>query len=1087
MENHKQKIKIGKGDTMRVMQRYAFLMFLFLALPVMAFSQTRTVRGTVTDTQGEAIPGASVTVNGTQRGTLTNVDGSFSIDASPNDRLTISFIGFLKQEIAVGNNTRLDITMKEDNTELEDVVVVGYGTQKKATLTGSVSSVASKEITVTKNENVVNMLAGKLPGLRVTQTSSRPGAFDSKFDIRGLGNPLIVIDGVPSDNDTFQRMDGSEIESVSILKDAAAAIYGLRSANGVVLVTTKRGASSVKAFEIQYGFNVGWQQFLHVPENVNAVQYMELVNEKLYAGSWFNTLTGNTVPHFTDANFQPYRDGTLQTTDWLGATFRNNAMQQQHNITMDGGSETVRYFFNLGYMNQESALRSNSMNYDRWNFRSNVDVNITKRLKASVSLGGYMDDMVEPGIDIWTVYKNVYVQQPHVPVYANNNPNYLNASPGEAYNRLIDGHPLANTNSDYVGENKYINRKFNGQLSLTYDIPGINGLSAKASYYYDFRDKDSRWFKKGYSLYLYNDTNDTYTPGGAIMGDGQSPSKRSVQRMDEKWENRNLQLSLNYNRTFNDVHNVAALVLFEDGYSTGDNFYAKRFISLNSEYLFAGDALGQVGSMNSGSPWDRSSQAFVGKFNYDYAGKYLLEIAGRYDGSSKFPKGSQWGLFGSVSAGWRISEETFFKESPLAFINNLKLKGSYGVMGDDGAASNYPTVSAAYQIAQEIAWIYGANGGVEAGLKPTSLPNPDLTWYTADMLNVGVEAEMWNGLLGGSFEYYVRNRDGLIGRSTEALPKTVGADMPEENMNSDRTFGYDVSVYHRNKIGDVEYNIGANMFATRNEWRDKLDQGPAGNSFENWKRRDNTNRYKDIWFVRNTLGQFQSFDQIYNFDTYRIGGGGGMRPGEYYYEDWNGDGIINDDDMQALATFGMPLFNYGFNIGAAYKGFDLNANFQGAAGIYYRYTETYAMPLGWNDGGTNIKFWDRWHPEDPAKMYDPQSKWIPGKFPVTTGGEYDPDGSTRIENASYVRLKSLEIGYTLPKNIVSKVGVKNMRVYVSGYNLLTFTGLDGMDPEHPGGQGGAIDGNRDKNNNDVTGNYRYPLNRTWNIGATIKF
>ena len=1083
MENHNQETK--KKERSHIIWRYTILLFLCLVTPLLAFSQTKTIRGIVTDSNGEPIIGASVAIAGTTRGTLTDLDGAFSIGASSQEKLTISFIGYIKQEINVGNNTNLDIIMQEESTELDDVVVVGYGTQKKATLTGSVSSVASKEIAVTKNENVVNMLAGKLPGLRVTQTSSRPGAFESKFDIRGLGSPLIVIDGVPSDNDTFQRMDASEIESVSILKDASAAIYGLRSANGVLLVTTKRGASSPKAFEIQYGVNFGWQSFLHVPNNVNAEQYMDLVNEKTYASSWYNTLRGNTMPIFTDADYQPYRDGTLQTTDWLGATFRNNAMQQQHNITMDGGSETVRYFFNLGYMDQESALRSNSMNYSRWNFRSNVDVNISKRLKASVSLGGYMDDMKEPGIDIWTVYKNVYVQQPHVPLYANNNPDYLNASPGETYNRLIDGHPLANTDSKYVGQNEYINRKFNGQLSLTYDIPGIEGLSAKASYYYDFRDKDSKWFKKGYSLYIYDEANDAYVTGGAIQGDAGSPTKRSIQRMDEKWDNRNLQLSLNYNRTFNKVHNVAALVLFEDGYSTGDNFYAKRFMSLNSEYLFAGDALGQVGSMNSGSPWDRSSQAFIGKFNYDYAGKYLLEVAGRYDGSSKFPKNAQWGLFGSVSAGWRISEETFFKESPLAFINNLKLKGSYGVMGDDGAASNYPTVSAAYQISREIAWIYAT--GVESGLKPTSLPNPDLTWYKANMLNVGVEAEMWNGLLGGSFEYYVRNRNGLIGKSTDALPKTVGAEMPEENMNTDRTFGYDVSVYHRNKIGNVEYNIGANMFATRNEWRDKLDQGPAGNSFDNWKRRDNTNRYKDIWFVRNTLGQFQSFDQIYNFNGYRIGGGGGMRPGEYYYEDWNGDGIINDDDMQPLATFGMPLFNYGINLGAAYKGFDLNANFQGAAGIHYRYTETYAMPLGWNDGGTNVKFWDRWHPEDPKNMYDPTSKWIPGKFPVTTGGEYDPDGSARIENASYLRLKSLEIGYTLPRNIISKVGAKSLRVYVSGYNLLTFTGLDGMDPEHPGGQGGAIDDNRDKNSNDVTGNYRYPLNRTWNIGAIIKF
>ena len=1043
------------------------LMCLLLGFAQWSFAQGNSIKGKVTDEAGAAVIGANVAQKGTGAGTVTDENGNFTLTAPGNATLVISYLGYATKEIKVNNQSNLTIQLSEDTQGLNEVVVVGYGTQKKATLTGSVSAVTNKEIAITKNENVVNMLAGKIPGVRVTQTSSRPGAFETTYDIRGLGTPLIVIDGVPSDGDTFARLDANDIESISVLKDASAAVYGLRSANGVILVTTKRGSAG--GFNIEYSTNYGWQSFLHVPNNVNAIQYMQLANEKNlhdFNGNYF----ANRPPIFTDADMQPYLNGTLQTTDWMNAIFNKTAPQYQHNITLDGGNDRVKYFFNLGYMKQESSLKSGSMSYDRWNFRSNVDANITNHLKASISLGGYMDNMLEPNQDIWTIYKNAWMQLPNVTLYANNNPEYLNNGDGTQYHSVHDGNPLGNTNSDYVGFNQYINRQFTGQAALQYTVPGIDGLTAKAMYNYNFRDKDSQWYKKAYNVYSYNATNDTYAPS---IRNASAQGTNSIQREDDKWYNTLLQLSLNYKHTFAKIHNVEAVVLYEEEYNNADNFYAYRNLTLNSQYLFAGDAANQVGSMNQGGLWDTSSRAFVGKFDYDFMGKYMIDFSFRYDGTSKFAPGKRFGFFPAVSGGYRISEESFFKNSALSFIDNLKFRVSYGKTGDDSAASTYPPDVVGYAIqGSNVGWIF--NNNVYTGVKATGIPNPNLTWYTAKMFNIGLDFDLWKGLFSGSIEYFNRNRDGLLATSTAVIPGTVGATMPQANLDSDRSFGYELTLSHRNKIGNVGYNISGQMYATRTQWRTHTET-PKSNEYDQW-RNSLQNRYTGIWWGNNYMGQFQNYQQIYSYPV-AIGAGTAL-PGDYYYRDWNGDGVIDGNDDHPIATYGLPLFNYGITLGANYKGFDLSVNFQGAAQIFYRYTEVLAEPLSFGDAGTMTKFLDRWHPADPnANPYDPSTQWISGYYQYTTQAE--PSGTRAIENASYLRLKTLDLGYTIPNRVLSKFGVKNLRIYFSGYNILTFTGLRDMDPEHPGGEGGA-----ETNSVDT---YKYPINKTLNIGASIKF
>lgn len=1066
MENTKLEIKCKKEKPISALRRFAVLLFLCLIIPVAAYSQTKMIHGVVLDELGEPIAGAAVTINGTQKGTITDFDGKFNIEASAENKLSISFIGFIKQEVTVGNNTNLDIRLKEDNTQLEEIVVVGYGTQKKASLTGAVSAVTSKEIAVTKNENVVNMLTGKLPGVRISQISAQPGEFDTKIDIRGMGDPLIVVDGIPRDKDYFSHMDAAEIESVSVLKDASAAIYGLRSANGVLLVTTKRGTSAQSGkFDITYSTNFGWQRFLYVPNTVNAVDYMNLTNENRWR-NFDNNYMNRQPAIFSPADIEPYINGSKQSTNFLDAAFDKTTPQQQHNLTLNGSSEKINYFFNLGYMKQVGAYKSGDLNYNRWNFRSNVDAKITKGLTAQVNIGGYMDEKNQPRTDIWTIYKRAWVQQPNVPIYANDNPLYPN------YNMKDNENPITVTDAKYTGLRTDKTKVFNGSLALTYEIPGVKGLSARAMYSYDFKYLDKRDYKKSFFLYdyvpaEYGQNGEITKPEQYVPYEKNAPS--SIRRESFPDYKRLMQISLNYNRTFLEAHNVSALALFEESYSNWDSFYAFREIMVNSEYLFAGETDKMDGGMY--DVGDITSQAFVGKLNYDFKGKYLAEFSFRYDGSSRFPKGKRWGFFPSASVGWRISEENFIKDN-FSFVNNVKIRASYGKLGHDGDNTNYPPDIVGFGLdANDRGWIY--NGKLMGGVNATSIPNPDLTWTTSKIFDIGIDVDLWNGLLGGSFDYYNRNRDGLPASRLEAVPGTVGANLPKENLGSDRTFGYEIVLTHRNRVADVGYYVNAQLSSTRNQHKTEIESR-AGNSFENWKSKK-TDRYKDIWWGKDYDGQFTNYDQIYNHPI-AIGSGNKV-PGDYYYQDWNGDGVINGEDDHPIANYNMPLINYGISLGADWRGIDLNLVFQGAGKVYTEYTEVLKAPLMF-EGTALTQFLDRWRPVDPnADLFDPRTGWISGYYPATGGDA--AEGTRAVQNASYLRLKTVELGYTIPQKFISRLGIKNLRVYFSGYNLLTFTGLKNTDPEHPGGIGGT--------SSDQIDVYKYPINKTFNIGASIKF
>lgn len=1019
--------------------------------------QANSLTGTVVDETGLPIIGANIIEKGTMNGAVTDMDGNFTLRNVPAGAvLQVSYIGYLSQEIPVGNKTTFHIVLKEDTQKLDEVVVVGYGTQKKVTLTGAVSAIQGDDLITTKNENAQNMLTGKIAGVRVVQKSAEPGSFNNNFDIRGMGNPLVIIDGVPRDNMT--RLDANDIESMSVLKDASAAIYGVRAANGVVLITTKKGKEG--SVELEYSGNVGWQNPSGSVKSASAADWMMLKNEK----AMHNVNGGSLV--YPLEEIEAYRTGQKQGTDWWDEVMRPLAPQTQHTLSASGGNEKTHYYMSAGYLYQESFLRSNSLDYDRFNVRSNVTSKISNRLTVDLNMSGIMDQKDQPYENSDWIIRAMQRSPATQPVYANNNPDYL------MYGWIEGNNPVAMMDADQVGYKKYNNKWFQTSAQATYDVPYIEGLQAKAMFSYDYQIADNKIYRHAYNEYDYDDATDTYIARGI-----NSPSMfRREHYTKQSWL---YQVSLNYNHTFAEKHNVSGLLLLEGSRRDGDNFFAMRELALDLDQLFAGNTENQEGNMSTN--YDRNNPAnrdlykeanlgLVGKFGYDYLSKYILEFSFRYDGSSRFGTGAQWGFFPAGSVGWRISEEDFWKDSKLSFINNAKIRASYGKMGDDNA-SNYQFVTGYTYPAggdnNRLPGGYLFDGKYVSSVANKGIANKDITWYIAKTLNIGADLNAWNGLLGISADYFRRERTGLLATRSLALPAIVGASLPEENLNGDLTQGFELEVSHYNRIGKLGYSLKGILSYTRiqttYEERSKL-----GNSYRNW--RDNNNdRYQNIVWGYGDGGRYGSYQDIANSDIYA---GYGTLPGDYKYEDWNGDGIISDLDKHPIGYENRPLINFSLNIGADWNGFDLNLLFQGAAMQYNRYIEQLREPMWGHDFSNALAYFtDRWHPADPtANPYDPSTQWVSGTY-AYTGTLADEWSAYNVHNSSYLRLKSAEIGYTFPQKWLSKTGIKNVRVYLNGYNLFTIKGVE-FDPEHSG--------------NDSYGNL-YPLNRSFSVGLNVKF
>lgn len=1038
---------------------------LFCTISLSASAQNIKVTGKVTDTTGEAIIGANVTQKGTTIGTATDIDGNFSLNIPGNATLVVSFLGYIPQEMNVNNRTNINITLLEDVQALEEVVVTGYGTQRKATLTGSISSVNSEELTITKNENVVNMLSGKMPGLRITQRTSQPGQYNTVIDVRGFGEPLFVIDGVARSKDDFARMDPEEIESISLLKDASAAIYGIRAANGVMLITTKSGTSQNGKVDISYSGNITMQEMIFIPGGYTIHEWKTLRNEQNYR-DFNNMYFSRKSPIHSEEELAEAL--SAKEYNWQDRVFNKLTPQTQHNMSINGGTETLRYFFSLGYLKQDGAYASGSLWADRYNLRSNIDAKITDRLSMRVSLGGVIGAVHEPAALLWDNYKVAFLAIPGTPFYANDNPEFLNGyTPwNNEFTNLI-----GKMDEKYTGYTHRKDRRMNGSLSLNYDIPGVKGLSASAFYDYSVNAPDTKTYKQMYSTYKYVEESDSY-----VLAKLENGPTNTATRFASYSTGTTLQLALAYKNNFGD-HNVDGKVIYEENYSEWDNFSASRILKLNAEDLFAGETSGQTGS--GGTPGDRSQSAYIGRVNYDYAGKYMLSLIGRYEGNSRWAADKRWGFFPSVAAAWRVSEENFVRDN-FDFISNLKLRVSHGKLGDEANAGNYPEIFVGYQTHGDFGWIYSKGVGSQ-GVRATAIPNLQKTWIEITSQNVALDFGFLGNKISGTFDLFRRDRDGLMATNTAVIPGTVGAVLPQVNMNSDRYYGWEFELAYRDRIQAFNYSVSGQISSTRRKWL-YLQESPASNSYDHWRNRYN-GRFPsdDFWWSNESKGMFTSIEEIRNFTTYPIGQA--TLPGDWYLTDWNGDGIVDGSDNRPMATRGLPYFNYGFTLAANYKGFDLAANFQGAHKVYTQFLEVFtaALPFG-GQNGLNW-FLDRWHPVDPnADYWHPDTEWISGYYPLTGGGSRR-DNSNGIMDASYVRMKTLELGYSIPKSLLTKAKIKDIRIYLNGYNLLTFSKLDkDIDPERPSSteRAGGSPGGADQM-------YMYPNNKTYTVGVSFKF
>lgn len=1033
--------------------RFWVLFFVFLVFNLASSqAQNINIRGTVTSDEGP-LPGVNIFIKGTNQGTITDADGKYEIQVpDTNAVIVFSFVGYETVEEPVRNRRVLNITLQPANKSLEEVVVTGYGTSKRKNLTSAVSQIDNKNIVTTQATSIAQKLSGKVAGLNIRQMTGEPGSYDNNINIRGFGQPIFVIDGVIRNNASeFQRLNSEDIESITVLKDASAAIYGINSANGVIIVTTKQGKEGKVNFS--YNGTTGFSSPTDVPQMANAVQYLEMRNDaNLFAG------LGNFI---SPEEMEKWKEGEYQSTDWYKASFNNYSFRQEHNLSATGGTKKVTYYINAGFVKDGSILKSKDLTYTRANFRSNLSAQLTNNFKAHVKFSGFSDNKNSPFADggqFFSIWRGSVSSLPTHSVFANNNPKYIN--------RVTDGqsiNPYALQQTDLTGYARLRNQIIQTSFDLVYDAPFLKGLQLKALGAYDQTHNENKYIRKDFKLYDYDPANDKYLSTKYNMPPGISNYWNYGYTMS-------FQGHIRYKRTFADKHNVGAFFVYE----VRDR--KRSYASIAKEYdFFTNDQLDyakQQNQVTGGNEVHERFISYIGRVNYNYLGKYLVEFTARYDGSYRYAPAERWGLFPVVSGGWRISEEPFIKDN-LGWITNLKLRGSWGITGQDaGAPFQYIpgfTVSGG-------GWWEFVNGKETLGVSPPGLVNEHLTWMESKTTDLGIDVGLFKNKISFVADIYKRDRTGLLATRLVTLPNTFGGVMPQENLNSDRVKGIEFSATHHNKIGLFHYSISGNINVSRS-MNLYVEEAPFQSSWDKY-RRGQSGRMQGVVWMYNEIGQFQNENDVLNSPVQdgTLGNSKEM-PGDFKYEDVNGDGVIDGNDIQPMIFNEHPRTYYGMTFSCDWKGFDLNMLFQGAAGFSARYTHAYTT-MFWNESNLPAYFYDRWRKADP---YDMSSEWIPGKWPAARRqpdvGMMYAESNVWRRNATFLRMKNLEVGYTIPENIVKKAGIDRVRIYVSGNDLLTWTDpfLKPFDPESntkPIGLG--------------TG-WTYPIMKRFNIGLNVNF
>ncbi|WP_460693310.1 SusC/RagA family TonB-linked outer membrane protein [Mucilaginibacter puniceus] len=966
------------------------------------------ITGTVIDNNGQPLPGVTIKIKDATTGTTSDVNGKYTISV-PDATAVLSFsmIGFETQEITVGTSRTINVTLIESVSSLNEVIVVGYGTQRRETLTGSIAKVQGEDLTKNQSVNVATSLAGRLPGLIVNQRNGVPGSENLDIVIRGAStfgnnNPLIVVDGVPRGTGILSTLNPQDIESITVLKDGSAAIYGARAANGVVLVTTKPGSKSKTVYNFSYVYGI--TNPTKVPDMMDAALFAEVFNETQYylqgrPATGFN-------PFFTDAAIQKYRDGSdpilYPNTDWANLSLNKNTPQQRLNFQASGGSDKVRYLLSFGSSSQGSNYRNQPYKYKQYNARVRIDADLSQYLTVGANIAGVFRERSESnGTDFVTILQ----ANPTLPaIYPN----------GLLAGGRFDNSPLL---SDRRGYNRWNDDPITTSFTASFKVPHVQGLVLDASYNYDFRNQFQKNFSQPHYWHVYNVQTQQYD-----RTEANTPI--SLTDRYDRWITTLANFRISYKTTIAKNHNIAAMVGTEQ--QTNSNTYAsayrRNFLSAVLPQINAGSTRPEDLN-NSGNASAGSYNSFFGRFNYNYQSKYLLEATFRYEGSPIFPQNKRYGFFPNVSAGWIISEENFMRD--VKFVNNLKLRATYGELGNDQVAAFQ------YLQAFQLGNNYVFGGTTVPGVYSSTLPNPNITWEVSKKLDFGLSATLFNRMLDVDITVWNQKRSNLLLRPNLSVSGVFGFPaIPDQNIGKVNSSGFEVELTHRNKVGDLSYSISGNVGYAKSKIV-FMDEVPPAYDYQ-----------------RNTgvplgSGLYYKSDGIFNtqaeLDSYPHGTG--AQVGDIKVLDLNNDGKIDGNDRYRTNQSPTPLYLFGLNTNFQYKGFDLTVFFQGQAQAYTYDGTLDEFGLTDLDNATVYRATNRWTVNNQEGATMPRANnWQPG---TTDFFLYD---------ATFVRLKNVELGYTFRGDLIKKIGVSNLRAFVNGTNLLTWSKeISWRDPELSGG------------------------------------
>ena len=985
------------------------------------------IKGVVLNESGLPLAGCTVTIKGNTLGVSTDKNGAFTIDVPDKSAvLVFSFIGYESKEMVPVLNKQLVIKLIPQNTSMSEVVVVGYGTQKKTSVTAAVSVIKGESIAAQPVANISNSIGGRVAGVIFTQGSGEPGYDGSRILIRGMGtngnaNPLVIVDGIPRN---FTQLDPNSIASLSILKDAAAvAPYGMGGANGVILITTKKGRAGPPS--LTYSGFAGWQNPTKLAKFVDAYQYATLFNEA-------NDLEGS--PHaYSDYALQKYRDGTepdlYPNHDVLDELTKKNTLITSHNLTMTGGVEKIKYFASLGYLSQDGLWGPTK--YKRYSLTTNVDADVTNTTKVNLSLNGRVEDRKYPGVSAGNIFYQAFRTPANAPL------TFSNGLPGSYIGRSAAGNIFGS------GEASSIGYTLLNSFSIEQQLPFIKGLSVKGLVSYDFNPINpedptnpaapiitfSRTWLTPIKFYRYDSATNTYPQAG---NDG--PAKPQYTELYTQVQAFTYQFYANYNRSFG-KHDITGLIVLESRNLKSSVFGAGRVNYNVSVPELNNGSSNSTDINNSGYSSQARQKSAVYRVTYGYNNRYLLEASGRYDGNYYFAPGKRFGFFPAFSAGWRISEEPFIRDN-IKWINNLKIRGSYGESGAlAGSPFQYLSSFTLYGNASVI------NGSTTQGLYENAQSNPDITWERAKKTDIGIEATLFNGLLNLEADIFFEKRSDILFPPTVTLPQEYGIGLSQVNAGAMSNRGFELTVGSNHAFSkDLVVGLTANITFARNKLREVFETEAT---FNNPNRRV-TGRPLNTRFGYQALGYFADAD--FNADgTLKDGIASQpfsttLHPGDIRYADVYGldgksDGTINTDDNVPIGQPYEPEIIYGFSPSINFKAFDLSLLFQGATRRDF-YQSVFAFD---NSSSATIDALDHWTPENTNAQY-PRITTQPTTNNTQTSSWWIRDGS-------YLRLKTGEIGYTIPAKVMSRIRIQTARFYISGQNVLTFTKIENFDPE----------------------------------------